>query len=508
VNKARKKIDLALPAFFALIIYLVINTGIVSDDITFTCILKNAHIGELIIPRICLHTPAESIFFFIWYPFFDFNNMVFVNIIKILYVLVSFFLISKFFGIFLNRINSLCASFLFLFFPSHDSTVYWFLGQYLTLSMAFYLYAYYLAHGNRLKSAFFFALMASFISYGSPAIAVSLFTIFALKKEFKKGLVLLVPNIIYSAYYIVIAKFLSAGINRIPSQLDIFAIGKQFVLQAVGFIDAALGPSMWMKIYYSFSQLSIPSIIVGIAAIALLFRACKNNKEKPDGALITGLSVMAIASFVLFAITGWYPQLAFNLGNRTTIFGSLLLAYLLFSAPLPKNVKMLFLGILVLSVLGISDHWKAWSTHQEAVISNISNNREMKMLEGDVYVSGNQYSKYGPISHIEFLSETSVVEPLFQYLLGDKINAKALNKRQRYEDGYLYDIKYGEKEKIGDYMMVYDSEGDRLIKLKPEEINTYLDSLPPDNRHWIQTMGSGWLKDRILYLLPRLKYAL
>ncbi len=166
---------------FVLIAYFIIGTGIVSDDFSCTLTMRGKSVIESIDPRLCPHTPMENIFFFLWYPFFNPDNTLFVEIIKILYLWLSFYMISKFFSIFLDSKYALLASFLFIFFPSHDATVYWFLGQYLAISMAFYLFAYYLAHKGRLLPAFLSATVASFLSYGSPAVAVPLFLLFVLK---------------------------------------------------------------------------------------------------------------------------------------------------------------------------------------------------------------------------------------------------------------------------------------------------------------------------------------
>lgn len=509
MNASDKKTALLYIFFFLLIVYLLVNTGIVSDDFIFMNVLsRETPLSNLIPHREWITTPVESFFFFVWYPFFRLDDMAMLNILKTVYILLSFYMITKFFGIYLGPLSALMASFLFIFFPSHDSTVYWFLGQYLTLSMAFYLYAYYLAYNNRLPASFLFAAAGSFISYGSPALAISLSLIFFLRRRFIKGLVLLVPNIIYSAYYIFMSKIMSMGNIKIPASMDMYAMIRQFALQVLTFIDAVLGPSMWIKIYYSFHQLFIITAIMGLAAIVILFKLYDDRGNRPDKKVIAGLSVMAALSFVLFAITGYYPQLAFNLGNRTTIFGSLLIAYLFFAIPMPKTVRIIFFSILFFSILGISDHWKAWNIHQQEVIGRIAKNQELKRVKGYIYVSGNQYSRYGKLSHIEFFSEEGATDPIFNIILGKGIIAKPLNKRWKYADGYMVDVKYGEKIKAEGYINVYDSQGGRFFKLDAGRINEYIDSLPYDKRHWVQLCDIKCLKNLAVRLMPRLKYAL
>ncbi len=222
---------------------------------------------------------------------------------------------------------------------------------------------------------------------------------------------------------------------------------------------------------------------------------------------------MLLLSFGIFALTGRYPQLAFNLGNRTTVFGSLLLAYLIVLIPSSRKKKTAVFAIFLYSILGISDHWKSWNIQQQEVISNIQNNKLLNEYQDNkvIYVSGNQYSKYGPISHIEFLSENWVTSAVFNLALKKNIHAVTINKRHVYENGYLVDARYNTKVEVNDYINVYDSENDRLFTLNVVEINSYIDSLPPENRHWIMLSDNRLIrfaKTLVLKVMPRLEYAL
>jgi len=66
--------------------------------------------------------------------------------------------------------------------------------------------------------------------------------------------------------------------------------------------------------------------------------------------------VLILLSFAMFSVTGRYPQLAFNLGNRVTIYSSLLAAYFIVLVPLPKKINYLFL-----SSVGEATSWSATS---------------------------------------------------------------------------------------------------------------------------------------------------
>ena len=478
--------------FFALIAYLLMNTGLVSDDISYTISLKGKALGSTLLPRASwLTTPIENYTHVIWYHFFRFENLTVNNFIKILYILLCFYFVTRFFGIYLRGANIFLVSFLFIFFPSHDSTVYWFLGQHLTLSISLYLYAYYMAYTERTLSAFLIASLASFLSYGVVAVALPLSLVFLMDKKIKKGLAILIPNAIYFVFYIFVTKIMSSGIDMVPAEIRFYPLSKQLVLQLLTFVDATLGPSAWLKIYYSFFQLSAISIIVGIAGTVIFYRLQGSEKSVPDRKLLLGLLGVTALSFVLFAVTGRYPQMAFNLGSRTTIFGSLFIAYLLTLLVASKKIKTIFFAIILFSSLGISDHWKDWYVRQSRVMQNIQANQSLKNYGSGsvIYVAGNQYSKYGPMSHIEFLSAPWVTYKLFKYLLNEGITAEPINKNYEYINGYLTDTKYNIEREVQGYINVYDSERDKLLKVGAADVAGYINSLPADNRHWVQIRG-------------------
>lgn len=489
--------------YLVLIAYLLINTGIVSDDFIPISRLKNTSFIETLLPKSIFYfieTPVQYFTHYIWYHFFSLDSQVILNLFKSLYMCLSFYMISRFFGIFIkSRALAYFASFLFIFFPSHDATVYSFMLQYLTLSFAFYLYAFYLAHNNKLLLAFTMALVGSGISYGSTAIALALFVLFALYKQFKKGFVLLIPNIIYAAYYLYIAKIMHIGTDKTMDSFSVLHLMKGLALQILTFIDATIGPSMWLKIYYAFPQLSLISICIGVLFVIIFYNTCAKNRESYDKKLFISLSILTLLSFGMFATTGHYPQIAFNLGNRVTIFGSLLLTYLIALMPFSYKLRTAIFALIIFSVLGISDHWKSWNLQQEKVIENIRNNQDLKNYadDGTIYVSGNQYSKYGPISHIEFMSEGWVPGSIFNILFNGNIKADTINGRHRYENGYLVDTKHNFKKEADSYIMVYDSEKNKLSRLDVEKINAYTNSLPISLRHWIQLKGNLCFPRRI-----------
>ena len=88
------------------------------------------------------------------------------------------------------------------------------------------------------------------------------------------------------------------------------------------------------------------------------------------------------------------------------------------------------------------------------------------------------------------------------------VTAMAINKRFKYINGQLVDTRSKHEININDYINVYDSEKDVLLKIDADGINSYISSLPLDTRHWIQMLGrDNVIKKIILYLMPRLEYA-
>ena len=500
--------------YAAAIGYLLMHTGIVSDDFADIVQFQGKSFTEGLRPTgNFINVPVGHFTHHIWFHYFHLDNLVVVDLFKIVFTLISFVLISTFFRLFLGPNASLLASFLFVFFPSHDAMPYAYAPSGHLLSIAVYLYAYCVAERDRLWLAFALALVASFMVYGSTPIAVGLFVLCVLKGNLKKGMALIVPNVIYAIYFVYVTMIASIAPSRILESVNVASVVKQFALQVITFADATFGPSMWLKIYYSFFQLSAVSLVVGAVLIGILVKAWNDEDQTPHPHLVICLLVVTICSFAMFSVTGRYPQLAFNLGNRTTFWGSLLLAYLIVLIRGPRYVRIGGLAVIAFAILGISDHWKAWSLKQQAVIQRIATNQAIQDHRdgSEIFVSGNQYSKFGPISHIEFLSEDWVPGSIFALVVGEDIRARTINRRFRYEGGYLVDRKYSTRTRVDGHINVYDSEKDRLLRVDADDINDHLDTLPEDKRHWAMFTDNRAvesIRELAVFLMPRLRNSL
>lgn len=495
------------------IAYLVAGTGIFSDDYALIATLAGLTPAEMIWPTASsLATPLTHLTHEWFYYLIQDRRLYLYDGIKIIYLVFSLALLRRFFSLWFDQYKAFIVAGLFVFYPIHDAVTYWFIGQYLLLSFAFLAWSFYLLQGGRIAAALAAGLAGSFISYGSSAVACGLALIFLLRRDFRRAALFLLPNLIYVAYYLGLTAYLEKGVGRLPGSFDFASVLKQFLLQIVTFADVAAGPSYWLKMLLAFGEISFISVLV---AALVMFLVMRLPHQPVRGAvpmeLVWGAAGVTMAAFAMFAITGFYPQLAFNLGDRVTIFGNFLMIVLIASLPLRRTQWLVVVGIYVLVIFGISDHWKASQKQQQAVIGNIAANAALQNIPpgATLYVTGNQYSHFGGISDIEFLSESFVASAVFALARREApaYQVVSLNQRYHFDGVALVDRKYKTTRQVGESILIYDSTKDRLVELPPAGINAYLDQLPVERRHWIQFLDAGPIRRAILHLMPRLEYA-
>ncbi|MCP3872430.1 MAG: hypothetical protein GY699_04645, partial [Desulfobacteraceae bacterium] len=284
---------------------------------------------------------------------------------------------------------------------------------------------------------------------------------------------------------------------------------KQYVLQGITFIDASIGPSFWIKIYYSFLQLSIPSIVLGLCIVCLFYKYFIPQKEAVNMHLLVAFILIVLFAFGIFSLTGYYPQIAFNLGNRVTIYGTFIITlFIVLKLLNSKKTATILFAILLFSMLGISDHWKDWNKTQLQIIDNISTNSKIQKFNKDqqLFVCNNQFSQYGDLSHIEFFSTSSAMQ-VFKFATNNYYSISPLNRRFRYSNDEIVDTKFGHKFETNDYIYVYDSKKNDVLKLPKNEIQRFIADLPKSNRHWAQLLKEDNIFfNMVISLMPRLKY--
>ena len=224
--------------------------------------------------------------------------------------------------------------------------------------------------------------------------------------------------------------------------------------------------------------------------------------------LLFGLICVLLLSFGMFSLTGLYSHSGFNLGNRSTVYGSLLIAFLLatFFSANKKSIIFLLL-IFLFPVFGLSDYWKSWNTHQKKLINGIHTNQKLSKLTSDstLLILGNMYSKIGPFSHIEFFIAPWLVSNIFR----DSVKSRhilALTSHISLKDNSLIDLKYGDKYPLTNNIYVYDSEKNYVNKVSISDVSNLLVQRPKEIRHWVQLMRGTWIQDSIVWLSPRLSH--
>jgi hypothetical protein len=499
---------------FILICYLLIGSGIHSDDITTIYGVQEKSFSNIIFPdlgkiHVIVFGLPSYYLDYLQYYFFGFNGF-YYDAVKVIITLVSFVLIYKFFLQYIEQWKAFVLTFLFVFFITHDGVNYWMIALPYLLTPAIILYSHMLINQNNYYKGFGFGLLGSFMSFASPPYAIGLSLIFLLKKEWRKFLFFITPQLLYIGYYFFISNYLQLSKGRIEHSLSFSSLFKQYMLQLGTFLDTFIGPSFWLKIYYSFTQITLISIIIGITLIILFYKYFKPTKEKIDISLVISLVFVTLLAFGMFALTGYYPQIAFNLGNRVTIYASLLVSFLIVMLLMNnKKIATVIFGIFLFSILGISDHWKSWNQNQLTVIENISKNQDLKNFDisNQLFVIGNQYSKFGEIAHIEFFTQPEVPSTIFKVATNRSFKVSSLNERFYYKDGKLVDKKYGTNFKVESDTYIYDSSLDKLYVINENEISSFVKNLDSDKRHWIQLLNKeSFIIQLVIKLMPRMVY--
>ncbi len=518
VNISTKKILLVITLS---IIYLYWNTGIHSDDLLFLIFISKSNISFIDIlfsyfnyPGIPILAPIGNYFSHFFYSLFG-NNFLLYDVIKILVALFSLYVVYLFFREFISKSKALLISIFFVFFITHDSVNYWFATQFYLLTLAFLIISYKCICNKFYKAGFITGFLGAFMGYTSPPYAFGLSLIFLLRKQFKQFFIFIIPEVFYIIYYFWATKFyLSEGsfLNKIDSNITILIIIKQYLLQIGTFLDAFFGVSFWLKLGLSFTQLTWISVVVGAVLTFIFYRTYQVRKylafNQNQKILLIALFGVLLSAFGIYSLTGSNPQITFNLGNRVTLNGSLLIAFLIvFFLFNNKKIATIVFALFIFSVLGISDHWKSWHQTKLKVMHNMVNNSDIKNFntKKKLFIIGNNYSKFSFVSHIE-------AEPRgWLYLVtGKKYKVRKLLPSQfYYQDNYLINKKTGKKELIINSIAVYNTMTNQLFIIPKQQIVQYLNEQPKDIRHWLLLFDrDSFLMQIVLKLIPRLEYVL
>ena len=492
---------------------LLFDTGLHGDDyIVISNLDKSDILGFLNLEGARIMALNTVTYYSFWWPYFLLGNEYqwAYDLIKIVAHAISIFFVYKFSTDYLPKDRAILVSLIFILYPLHDTTAYWYMTTPYIFIPATILYAHHLIRNNKTTFGFFVSMLGAFSYYISPPYIFGLSLIFLFEKNFKKAIIFVTPGVLYVAYYFWIKLHYVGVERRIDPDLGVLDFFKQILIQPLSFLESAIGPSYWLKVFYAIESISLVSVIIVVLISVFAFIKIESFSKAPNmsKSLYIGLISVLLLSFGMFALTGLYSHSAFNLGNRTTVYGSLFIAFLL-AALLPANKKSaIFLLIIFLApVFGLSDHWKNWNENQKVVIENIKNNQDLKEIESDstLIITGNLYSKLGEYSHIEFFSMPWNVNAIFHNNTKTK-TIVAITPYTEIREGYLVDPKFSGKYSLNNKLYVYDSENDIVREISSVDLPELIEQQPKLIRHWVQLFKDTWIEDVVVWLSPRLVY--
>ncbi|NHQ59179.1 hypothetical protein G9409_01005 [Chlorobium sp. BLA1] len=495
---------------FFILYYLLFNTGLHGDDYSEIAGWRFQGLPSFLMPGGVALTILGSHYCFWWaYPFLGYDHQWVYDLVKVAAHILSLLCVYRFAIDYLPRDRAIMMSSLFVLYPLHDTTMYWYMTVPYVFFPAVMMYAHSLFRHEHLFPGFILALFGAFGGYFSPPYVFGLTAIFIYERKFREAVLFAFPGIIYIVYYFFI-KYAFSGIEkRINSSLTIADYIRQLLLQPLSFIDAAFGPSYWLKVYYSIGSITLLSGLIVLVIVVLLLIRIPLFSKRPDvpKSLFIGLFITLVLSFAMFALTGLYHHSAFNLGNRTTVYGSLLIALLIAILPFNRKTVVVLALIFIIPLFGLSDHWKRWNAHQKNIIENIHTNSSLKALEPEstLLVTGNVYSRLGPFSHIELFSMPWVVKAIFKDSVKCR-NIIAITSYLHLEKQTLVDPKFGGQYYLESPIYLYDSDKDALRLIKLSEVPVLLSAHPREIRHWVQLTKGSWIESSIVGLSPRLAY--
>ncbi len=504
------KSNIVLCCCLFILYYLLFNTGLHGDDYSEIAGWRFHGLPSFLMPGGVALTILGSHYCFWWaYPFLGYDHQWVYDLVKVAAHILSLLCVYRFAIDYLPCDRAIMMSSLFVLYPLHDTTMYWYMTVPYVFFPAVMMYAHSLFRHKHLFPGFILALFGAFGGYFSPPYMFGLTAIFIYERKFREAVLFAFPGIIYIVYYFFI-KYAFSGIEkRINSSLTIADYIRQLLLQPLSFIDAAFGPSYWLKVYYSIGSITLLSGLIVLVIVVLLLIRIPLFSKQPDvpKSLFIGLFITLVLSFAMFALTGLYHHSAFNLGNRTTVYGSLLIALLIAILPLNRKTVVVLVLIFIIPVFGLSDHWKSWNVHQKGIIENIHTNASLKALEPEstLLVTGNIYSRLGPFSHIEFFSMPWVVNSIFHDWVKSK-DVVALAPYIELDQGSLVDPKFGGRYPLGSKIYVYNSEANTVSPIALAAVPKLLADRPREIRHWVQLAKGTWTESSIVALSPRLVY--
>lgn len=453
-------------------------------------------------------------YFYWWSYFFVGDNFLLIYdlikiIIHILMIILTFVFMSKYF----SKEKAFLGSLVFIFFPTHDSTFFWLMTVAHILGPCFLFFFFYLIEKYKSYSLTIILLPVCFITYANPPFMAAFSLVFLLKKKYKEFIIFSTPCLVYIITYFGFS-FLTEGIeNRLDKSLSINYFVKNFSLQALSLIDSFIGPSFFLKIFYSYKEIDIFNLSFITILIFLIYKFPKEKKyEKKNNFkeifLIAFFSVFF--SICMFSLTGLYHYSPFGLTNRTTIYFSFLVSVILIYILDIKLLRFFFIFVILIPLCGLSSHWKINNKEQNVIIKNISTNKLLQSLDKEktlIITKGYNFSRLGNFSHIEVFSMPWNASAIFEIKSGQK-NVIALTDEVSIDKNLMLNNKFNIVYDLNKYnVYLYDLNINKLYKINYKYLQNEIANKKKDIRHWVQLEHTpNFIKDLIIYLSPRLTY--
>ena len=506
----KNKNSLVILVGLILLPYLFLGTGLHGDDMAAIYQLADSSFSSFMSMEkagVLLMMPPA--YYFYWWAYASVGpDMLWVyDLVKLLSCLLSIFFIYRFALDYLPKNHALLAAMLLVFNPVHETTMYWYMTVTYMLTPALIMLSHHFVRHDKYLKSFVVGCLGSFMYYISPPYGIGLAVIFLLEKSYKKAAIFILPALLYIAYYFTVSAIQPSAEHRISHSMTMGHLIKNYLLEIPAFFDSLIGPSFWLKVYYSIASIEFFSITLAVLIIVFMIKNARFEQCKISASLLGGLVAVCLLSFGMFAISDIMGHRAFNLGNRLAVYGSLLIAFLAASIQSNRILLPIVAICFVLPTFGLSDHWKSWNASQIQIIDNVQKNQDLKKLTASdtLLVADNMYSKLGPFSHIEFFNMPWNVVTIFKPVVKCK-KILPLNSYVYLRDQRLIDDKSFVNIQVERDLYLYKSGNDQLIKISPDQLPEILANRPPEIRHWVQFFKNTWIETAIISLSPRLNF--
>lgn len=161
---------LIFPAIF--FIYLLWNTGLHGDDYAEISRLKDFTLFDFYfasIEDLGVFLYGLPIYFSLYwaFPLIGTEHLFIYDLIKVIIHLISFTLAFIFFNDYLKKDRAFLASFLFIIFPLHDSSNYWYMALSYIFVPSILMYAHHMILKGRYFGGFLMSTLGCFAFYAS-----------------------------------------------------------------------------------------------------------------------------------------------------------------------------------------------------------------------------------------------------------------------------------------------------------------------------------------------------